>query len=73
LLIYVLCFGCQVTYSWQLVGTVKRIFTAYHRKHCTVTFNLRRTMEDKGSMIQGVALRSNSSCYKVMPVHNFTV
>ena len=24
-------------------------------------------------MIQGVALRSNSSCYNVMPVHNFTV
>ena len=47
LLIYVLCFGCHVTHSWQLEGSVKHIFTTYHRKHRTVTFSLIHTMEEK--------------------------
>jgi hypothetical protein len=47
LLIYVLCFGCHVTHSWQLEASVKRILTAYHRNNHTVTFNLVHTMEEK--------------------------
>jgi hypothetical protein len=47
LLICVLCFGCHVTHSWQLEGSVKPIFTAYYRKHHTVTFSLIHTMEEK--------------------------
>jgi hypothetical protein len=35
------------TDSGHLGGSVKHIFTAYHRKHCSVTFNLIHTMVEK--------------------------